>query len=532
MRSLILLSALVAGTFAFAPAQQSFGAANCKCECDCEPPKDETCTTDFIVLLDAASCVRNAWDEMKLRVDLIARNVNNDHKMGVDSRFGVIRYAKKSHTDIKLSENLSYGEFSARLNTLETFNEGSFLNEGLQEVIKTIRATKESGRKQVVIIITNGNSHPDANVQAADVTTLNSLVQGQLYINTIIPIVKNDFERVDDNCVACKWNKELFVDEAGLDMDRQIISKDKMENAMRKEIGNLCHVDHPNRECNNCICTCQAPTGQQGSIGPAGLNGEDGPNGHMGVDGRPGRDGGHGLNGPDGPNGCDGAHGNPGSHGSPGQDGTSGSMGAQGIHGPQGPAGGKGHGVGEQGPVGAFGAPGNAGAAGSDGAAGEDGRPGAQGVRGAQGASGASGEPGERGASGQVGASGNPGTDGFNGVNGAMGAHGEIGATGRKGMQGKNGPSGPAGPQGRSGTNGQDGDMGSLGVTGMPGATGPRGGMGSNDQEEFVRQKVRVILNKLLVADDGSVNSGMRNEFFCKCKAFHLYDVVIAGMTF
>jgi hypothetical protein len=24
----------------------------------------------------------------------------------------------------------------------------------------------------------------------------------------------------------------------------------------------------------------------------------------------------------------------------------------------------------------------------------------------------------------------------------------------------------------------------------------------------------------------------MRNEFFCKCKAFHLYDVVIAGMNF
>jgi hypothetical protein len=56
--------------------------------------------------------------------------------------------------------------------------------------------------------------------------------------------------------------------------------------------------------------------------------------------------------------------------------------------------------------------------------------------------------------------------------------------------------------------------------------------MGNDDQEEFVRQKVRVMLNKLLIADDGSVNSGMRNEFFCKCKAFHLYDVVIAGMNF
>lgn len=530
MRSLILLSALVAGAFAFAPAQ--YGASNCKCECDCEPPKDETCRTDYIVLLDAASCVRNAWDEMKLRVDLIARNVNNDHEMGVDTRFSVIRYAKQAWMDIELEENLSYGAFSAKLNTLETFNEGSFLNVGLQQVLKTVRAAKQSGRKQVVIIITNGNSHPDANVKAEDVSTLNSLVQGQLYVNTIIPIVKNDFERVDDNCVACKWNKELFVDAAGLDINRQIISKDKIEVAMRKEIGSLCHVEQPNRECNNCVCTCQAPTGPQGSIGPAGLNGEDGPNGYMGQDGMPGRDGAHGLDGPDGPNGCDGAHGNPGSHGSPGQEGTSGSMGAQGITGPQGPAGGKGSGSGEQGPVGAFGAPGNGGAPGSDGASGEDGRPGPQGVRGAQGAAGASGESGEKGASGQAGQSGNAGKEGFNGVNGAMGAHGEIGAAGRKGMQGKQGPSGAAGAQGRSGNNGQDGAMGSRGVNGMPGATGPRGGMGNDDQEEFVRQKVRVMLNKLLVADDGSVNSGMRNEFFCKCKAFHLYDVVIAGMNF
>jgi hypothetical protein len=529
MRSLLLLSFLVAGAFAFSPA--AFGSANCKCECDCEPPKDEACRTDYVVLLDAASCVRNAWDEMKLRVDLIARNVNNDHKMGVDTRFSVIRYAKSAFLDIELSENLAYGAFSAKLNTLETFNEGSFLNVGLQKVLRYVNANKSAGRKQVVIIITNGNSHPDANVKPEDISRLNSIVQGQLYVNTIIPIVKNDFERVGENCVACKWNKELFVEKAGLDINRQIISKDKIEVAMRKEISSLCFVAQPDRECNNCICTCQAPTGPQGPIGPAGLNGEDGPDGYMGKDGVPGRDGAHGLDGPNGANGCDGAHGNPGSHGVPGQDGQPGSMGSQGITGPQGPAGGKGSGQGEQGPVGAPGAPGQAGAPGQDGAPGEDGRPGPQGVRGAQGASGASGEAGEKGASGQKGAPGNAGRPGFDGVDGAIGAHGEVGATGRKGAQGRRGPAGAMGAQGKSGANGQVGAAGRRGVVGMPGATGPRGGMGNdNDQEEFVRQKVRGILNKLLLSEDSS--RGMRNEFFCQCKAFHLYDVVVAGMNF
>jgi len=529
MKSLILFSCLVAATLAFSPA--AFGSANCKCECDCEPPKDETCRTDYFVLLDAASCVRNAWDEMKLRVDLIARNVNNDHPLGKHSRFSVIRYAKQAWMDIELRENLNYGAFSAKLNTLETFNEGSFLNVGLQKILQIVQQSKQAGRKQVVIIITNGNSHPDANVKPEDISRLNSMVQGQLYVNTIIPIVKNDFERVGENCVACKWNKELFVEQAGLDINRQIISKDKIEVAMRKEISSLCYFEQPDRECNNCICTCQAPTGPQGPIGPSGQNGEQGQDGRQGVDGIPGRDGMHGIDGPNGPNGCDGAHGNPGSHGQPGQDGQPGSMGSQGITGPQGPAGGKGSGSGEQGPEGAPGAPGAVGAPGQDGAPGEDGRPGPVGVNGPQGAAGAPGDKGEQGASGQAGAPGQPGQQGLPGVDGAIGAPGQVGAKGANGAPGNRGPAGAAGAQGRSGNNGQDGPAGPKGVPGMPGATGARGGMGSDaGQEEFVRQKVRAILDKLLVKE--APGRGARNEYFCQCKAFHLYDVVVAGLNF
>jgi hypothetical protein len=52
-----------------------------------------------------------------------------------------------------------------------------------------------------------------------------------------------------------------------------------------------------------------------------------------------------------------------------------------------------------------------------------------------------------------------------------------------------------------------------------------------DDQEEFVRMKVRAILNKLLLSEDAG-SRGARNEFFCQCKAFHLYDVVVAGMNF
>merc|ERR1712087_389650 len=108
------------------------------------------------------------------------------------------------------------------------------------------------------------------------------------------------------------------------------------------------------------------------------------------------------------------------------------------------------------------------------------------------------------------------------------GAPGQVGA---KGPNGAPGNRGAAGAQGRSGNNGQDGPAGARGVRGMPGATGARGGMGSDaGQEEFVRQKVRAILDKLLYKEEAG--RGARNEYFCQCKAFHLYDVVVAGLNF
>merc|ERR1711981_452660 len=533
MRTFVLLACLVAGAMSMGAGLDlaGFSDHNCQCECNCnfEPPTP--CLTDYFVVLDAASCVREAWQEMKLRVEMVARNINNNHKIGEDTRFSVIRYAQQAHLDISVSQNLDYKTFSAKLDTLETFNEGSYLDRGLELLQREVRQSKTAGRKQVIIIITNGKSHPDSNVDANVISQLNNAVNGQFYINTIVPIL-NEFEQNDLDCVACQWNKELFVQGAGLDGDKQVISKDNLESRMKAEVDALCHVQKSDEICNNCVCTCQAPTGPQGPQGVPGIPGPDGADGVCGQPGIPGRDGGPGVDGPSGADGCAGAHGNPGEHGTPGFEGKMGGSGGMGIVGPAGAAGAPGRGQGDQGPIGSMGAPGAAGAPGKDGESGMPGRDGPMGARGAQGAAGAPGAPGDKGPCGQVGGRGMDGKVGFNGVDGATGAPGRVGAPGRDGFPGKQGPAGSAGAQGAVGRDGQDGAPGAPGVKGMPGATGERGGINASQAqlESLVRSRVSAMLDKMLVRESSS--RGRQNEYFCQCKAFHLYDVIAANFNF
>ena len=254
MKSLLLFACLVAASYGQLQKgwgqDSSFGPANCQCTCDCTNDPIPPCKVDYFVLLDAASCVRDAWDEMKLRVDLIARQVDAKHKLGEHSRFSVIRYAKEAHYDIAIEQNLKYADFSRELDGLETFNEGSFLSQGLKMMVEKVR--QNQGHKQVVIIITNGNSHPENPKpveESKTVRNLNSLVNGELYINTIIPIVKNEFEVAGEHCIACAWNKKVFVEMGGLDINKQIVSKDKLQVRMKEVVKRLCYVQKPTTEC-------------------------------------------------------------------------------------------------------------------------------------------------------------------------------------------------------------------------------------------------------------------------------------------
>merc|ERR1711970_1496925 len=106
------------------------GASNCQCSCNCQFSQENPCNMDFIIVLDAASCVRNVWQEMLLRINSLARGVTHNHPMGSSSRFSVITYAEKAQVKIGLDENLTFEEFSKKLDGLSTINQGSFLDQG------------------------------------------------------------------------------------------------------------------------------------------------------------------------------------------------------------------------------------------------------------------------------------------------------------------------------------------------------------------------------------------------------------------
>ena len=84
--------------------------------------------------------------------------------MGSESRFSVITYAENATLKIGLDENMAFEQFAARLDTIQTINRGSFLDRGLEMAYRYTAQNRVDGRKQVVIVVTNGKSHPDANV--------------------------------------------------------------------------------------------------------------------------------------------------------------------------------------------------------------------------------------------------------------------------------------------------------------------------------------------------------------------------------
>jgi len=77
------------------------------------------------------------------------------------------------------------------------------------------------------------------------------------------------------------------------------------------------------------------------------------------------------------------------------------------------------------------------------------------------------------------------------------------------------------GPPGQPGLCGAPGDKG---VTGMKGPVGAPGVMGDDVDDNYVREQVREMLDRLLPKK--------RDAAFCKCKAYSLYNVISQNLNF
>lgn len=534
-------------------------AGNCECKCNCKFEPANPCNLDFIIVLDAASCVRNVWNEMKLRISTVANRLDNVYPLGGQSRFSIITYANSAKVEIGLEENLNFIEFSKRLDQVNTINEGSFLDRGLKELYSYSAQQRVADRKQVVIVVTNGKSHPDATVDRDTLrdyaVTLNDQLPGDMeafYINTIVSvdlggysveqfngqIVRgsgNTFARVDSNnkdkydCPGCGWNEKLFLDIQGRIVGRDgplsldnIISKTDLLHRMTALVENICPAAQAREVCTDCECNCYTEVGPAGKPGRPGPVGPPGIDGECGEDGVPGWDAEVGVPGPCGSDGIDGLHGHPGHHGKPGTEGDCGNVGKPGPRGGPGQPGPDGNGEGSQGSDGPDGEPGTPGAAGNPGSPGQDGQPGGRGAPGPSGSPGSPGSAGLPGYCGKIGRPGQPGEPGYRGADGAAGAPGDMGSDGQPGAPGAAGHYGAAGQPGDNGSNGEDGPEGERGVRGMPGRSGGRGGSKSTaNLGSFVNDKVEELLAKYLVYLERS--RGRTNPNFCQCQRYEEY---------
>lgn len=69
-------------------ADVQFISKKCSCQCDCRA--ENNCKIELYVVMDASET--EDWGAMKLRVDEIARKLNKNFPIGVNSRISVITY--------------------------------------------------------------------------------------------------------------------------------------------------------------------------------------------------------------------------------------------------------------------------------------------------------------------------------------------------------------------------------------------------------------------------------------------------------
>jgi len=503
-----------------------------KCEC-CNGPAplevQANCPNDIIIAVDSSACFRDYHGRMTKFIDRLVRQIAKDEDLGYSgherSRVGITQFSSEIVTPLKISafddftdpaENdaLMDGVLRA-VEQMQFLGEGSFLDKALNNIAKQFQKNprredllEEIARfpptepKKYVILLTNGNSHP--NVTMSDLEK--SIRKLEKLGVTVIPIAVT---RECHGVMGTSWEDGLCPNTVvlsklaavGRDSSKsfyEMKSRTSMNSVVEelKDCKDEIAADLTAPPCNNCTCECDLPYGPRGPIGEPGTptkgeSGDQGPPGGAGDDGEPGpmgEIGQKGRRGRRGPRGDQGDGGEPGVKGEEGIRGFPGLQGRRGDDGPKGFEGNRGP-KGNVGPKGRFGEPGEPGRPGRKGKVGGKGVPGNQGPDGRKGepgidVKGPDGEPGPKGPRGEPGRIGSPGNDGNRGPRGdcgqpgAAGAQGEIGRPGEPGLDGGQGPRGRQGPRGASGRSGEEGPAGGRGFDGAQGEPGNQGRTG------------------------------------------------------
>nr|XP_039263575.1 collagen alpha-1(XXVIII) chain-like isoform X1 [Styela clava] len=502
MRTIMLSDDPLASVTAILP-KSVMGQCTCKC---CEPKPApyiaEPCMNDIIVAVDSSACFR---DHHRRMVGFLENLVNQIHKLEGDggfgedkTRLGIMQFSSEIKHAVSLSdfENYQNPETSRNLRNairdkivrLEFLGEGAYLDKALNETVGAFEGNprpdevlrKRGVPRKVVILLTNGKSHP--NVKDTDIQNSVSLMEKNGILVYPVSVTKRCYGINGPD--SLDWQEGLCPDVNILNMIAQIQTTEDSEfvsmrsrdvvQSLAKEATD-CNFKPPDdlkSPCNNCTCDCELPVGPEGEKGDKGDKG-DSIIGEPGIQGEVGPKGDVGDIGAKGEQGEKGGKGEFGDKGDTGEVGPKGDQGLEGIQGPEGEVGEKGD-TGEIGPKGDLGDKGDYGDKGDVGEKGDTGETGPEGLKGEYGDKGETGEKGDKGEDG-IGIDGIDGRPGDKGDKGDLGNKGMIGPKGMTGPQGLCGKPGPAGIPGDRGLPGLDGADGSAGP---PGLQGPRGEAG------------------------------------------------------
>merc|ERR1712012_1222672 len=246
------------------------------------------------------------------------------------------------------------------LEQLKFLGEGAFLDKALNatighfaehpradELLEQIAVAPPTDPRKVVILLTNGKSHPSVTMDSIEASVAGLRHAGI----TVIPI---SVTRECHGMGSDEWNEGLCPDpvvtnklasigrESGSTF-MEMKSQDTLPNVLN-ELKDCFPKDLPpgelNAPCNNCTCSCELPVGPEGAKGAKGeaIKGEEGEVGEKGDQGEQGVKGDQGEQGPEGAKGDQGEQGETGPRGDKGDQGEPG-IGIKGDEGPQGPQG-------------------------------------------------------------------------------------------------------------------------------------------------------------------------------------------------
>ncbi|CAK8696690.1 unnamed protein product [Clavelina lepadiformis] len=497
--------------------------SECTCRC-CEqtpaPLTSPLCANDVVMAVDSSACFRDYYSRMMRFLRKLVRRIGRTPNIqygGDETRLSLMQFSSDIVFPLELSSFEHYTNPSTKKGILEGINdqldnlqflgEGSFLNKALNATVSHIQSQPRPQNlldqispvvpRKVVIIMTNGKSHPSVTMNNIE-TSIAAMENEGI---TVIPV---SVTRECHGFQSDQWNEGLCPDTVVLGKLAKVgrdESSSFMEMTSQDTIPDILNIleCHPQASsltaapCNNCTCSCELPVGPRGPEGPRGVKG-DFVQGKPGIDGETGSKGEVGEKGDRGPVGEKGSVGEKGIFGDKGEPGNVGEKGDTGDIGPMGKVGQKGE-VGDIGPKGAIGKIGPEGPKGDEGEKGEVGEQGKVGNKGEEGEKGTKGDSGNKGSKGvgEKGRKGQPGPVGPEGPDGRKGDRGPKGDEGKRGLCGKPGPAGkrgiegvpgvdgidgPAGPQGTQGPRGQvglHGDKGGPGEPGTNGEEGPRG---------------------------------------------------------